>query len=197
MDILEQYIMRYRENIPNKEVRDLFSVFYETRDEKIRENLIYRYMSMAKRIILSIGITSIEEEDLEQMAYEYLIQCLDKYNPNLKTDFNGYLYRYIYNKCLKYIRYSEKGNISLTDLDVFSNECLEEKIINQIEKNELLEYIYLFLEKSSAKKRVEVFKMYYGLDSESMKTFEIVRSNGITKQAVNNYNISLFLYFKI
>ena len=53
MENLEEKLLRYRENIPYKEVQEAFKVFYETRDEKIRENLIMRYMPVTKRIIES------------------------------------------------------------------------------------------------------------------------------------------------
>ena len=91
MENLEGKLAKYRNEIPYRDAHDAFKVFYETRDAKIRENLIIRYMPIVKKVILNLGITDIEEEDLTQIAYEDLIKCIDSYNPYNKSHFQTYV----------------------------------------------------------------------------------------------------------
>ena len=140
MENLEGLTIKYRDNIPRKEVQEAFKVYYETKDEKIRENLIYRYMPVAKKTILSLEIKDIEEEDLVQLAYEKLINCIDAYNPYSNVYFINYLIARL--NCKDYYEYiSNSQQISLSSLEIYSNENMEERLISDIIKNEVIKFI--------------------------------------------------------
>lgn len=94
----EEKLDRYRKNITHKEVTDAFKCYYETKDMKVRENLIYRYMPTVKEAILKYRKLGDEEEDLIQTAYEILINSIDNYNPYENVAFSIYLHAKIRNK---------------------------------------------------------------------------------------------------
>ena len=152
MENLEGKLAKYRNEIPYRDAHDAFKVFYETRDAKIRENLIIRYMPIVKKVILNLGITDIEEEDLTQIAYEDLIKCIDSYNPYNKSHFQTYVtarisWKYYYQSTPRH------KDISLTSLEIYSNEDLEEKIINDITKSEIMSILEEIIPKLSDKQR--------------------------------------------
>ena len=192
MENLEEKLLRYRENIPYKEVQEAFKVFYETRDEKIRENLIMRYMPVTKRIIERFEIREIEEEDLIQMAYEDLIHCIDIYNPYDKLLF--YVY-FEYRLFTKYRYIKEVKPLQLSTLEVYSNENVEDQIIDSEYKKELILLIDKLLANYHYQKHVEVFKMLYGLNGNLItKRKEVAKKFDISPEMVRQINNKILIY---
>lgn len=195
MENLEEKLLRYRENIPYREVQEAFKVFYETRDEKIRENLIMRYMPIVKRIIENFEIKEIEEEDLVQMAYEDLIHYIDSYNPYERSVFSSVIRSYLNSKYSH--RFSNNlENISLNNLEIYSNSSVEDEVIYQITEEELMNLINKLLNTCKGKSNVEVLKLLYGLDGKILSKGEIANLRNITLQRVSqceNYALK-YLY---
>lgn len=183
MENLEEKLLRYRENIPYREVQEAFKVFYETRDEKIRENLIMRYMPVTKRIIEKLEIREIENEDLVQMAYEILIKCIDKYNPYNKTLFSIYLVTIIKHNFSDSTNVKE-FDISLTNMEIYSNDDLEKKVIYDIIHNQLfLEFVSLLSQKNQEVLKL-IFVGYHWID--------IAKELNLSKQTIERIKKDLF-----
>ena len=156
MENMEMKLQRYRESIPTREITEAFKTYYETKDKIIRQNLIFRYMPQAKDFALNYGVTTIEPEDLEQIAYEALINCVDSYIPDTKRAFSNYLL-YSIIRSINIIK--DKGQkISLSEIELYSSENFEENLINKIGDEELKKIINKLLDNYPNQNHAEIFK---------------------------------------
>ena len=163
MENIEIKIEKYRTNINEKSITDAFKVYYETQDRKIRENLIYKYIPKIKKKISDIK-TNEDKEDIEQMVYEVLINCIDKYNPNKTEKFAGFLKRKIQIELEKDSTKLERLSISDIETELF-NEKRENYITNNTDKKQLINKIKTILKKYPYKEYLKIFKQIYGIDS--------------------------------
>ena len=196
---MDDLVQKYRNGIPKAELTEAFKIYYDTKDLKIREQIIYRYMPLVKKMVLNFNITSIEEEDLVQMAYEILIKCVDKYNPYSKVHFYILLHQRISQINTMYNTNNKKENISLSNIDIYSNEDLESNIESKITTDELFDIIKDILDKYPNKNISDIFKKLYGIDSKIMTPVEINKELNISQQRISQVKniILLHLFLKL
>ena len=194
MGNLEEKLERYSKNISLREVSDAFKVYYETRDLRIREQLIYRYMPIAKKIILSFGITSAEEEDLEQMSYERLICSIDRYNPYWSTPFSVYLHSKMNQLCKFNNNEDEQEIISMSDVDIYSNDNLEDNIIEKEVTQEIIVKLKKLFEEYPNYRAKVIFKKIYGMDYEKTTTRQLAKRENISQTALLQKKNRILLY---
>lgn len=194
MGNLEEKLERYSKNISLREVSDAFKVYYETRDLRIREQLIYRYMPIAKKIILSFGITSAEEEDLEQMSYERLICSIDRYNPYWSTPFSVYLH----SKIGQFSKINNTNNkmelMSVSEVDIYLNDNLEDNIIENIVTEKLIDKLKDLFDEYPNGRQKDIFKKIYGIDCKRTSVREIEEQEKISHSAIYQIRDKILLY---
>ena len=143
--------------------------YCKTRDPKLRNEIILERMPQAERIVLSLGITDIEKDDLIQIAYEELIRLVNNIkNPEF---FNTRLGYEIMLAVKKYKKDYETTDIRINDIDVYSNNSLEERIAYDSYIECLLPHINEELSNSVSERNINVFNKVY---DASFKTLEIV-----------------------
>ncbi|MGM9849984.1 MAG: hypothetical protein ACI31V_03710 [Bacilli bacterium] len=192
MENIEIKIEKYRTNINEKSITDAFKVYYETQDRKIRENLIYKYIPKIKKKISDIK-TNEDKEDIEQMVYEVLINCIDKYNPNKTEKFSGFLKRKIQIELEKDSTKLERLSISDIETELF-NEKRENYITNNTDKKQLINKIKTILKKYPYKEYLKIFKQIYGIDSEKIEKAQLAESLNVTEQYIEVIEKYTLLY---
>lgn len=193
MESLDIKIEKYRNNIKVRELTDARKTYFDTKDKKIRENLIFKYMPKIKKIISNSENITIEKEDLEQIAYEVLINCIDNYNPYRKEDFSYYLDRRVYLIIKKYS--AESKRIDLLDVESnLSNDDTEDYIINKIFNEELINIIETIVENYPYKKHSEIFKKIHGINCEIIEKAELARKLNVTYQYIEEIDRKLLLH---
>ena len=194
MENLDEKLKRYRESIPYKEVQEAFKVFYETRDEKIRENLILRYMMALENKALILETELVEREDILQDLYEILINAIDRYNPNNKSLFSRYLNTCI-ERYIETIKSKKNPNVSLTNLEIIANENVEENIINKVYKEYIFALINSYLNNNSSKKYSNIFKRIYGINCTDYNEniANIVKLEGVKRQFISAIKVKILI----
>ena len=195
---MEDLVQKYRKCIPTAELTNAFKVYYNTKDQKIREQIIYRYMPMVKKMVSNFNIVTHDEEDLFQTAYEILIECVDRYNPYCKTHFYIILRQGI-SKISRMYGTNREKNISLSDIEIYSNDDLEFSIENKLTNDNLLNMIREILDEYPNKTTTNIFRRLYGIDSKIMKPLEICEELNVTPQRVSQVRsiVLLHLFFKL
>ena len=195
MENMEMKLQRYRESIPTREITEAFKTYYETKDKIIRQNLIFRYMPQAKDFAINYGVTTIEPEDLEQIAYETLIKCIDSYNPHTKRAFCNYL-MYSINKSIKDYN-DEIEKISLTDVELYSSENFEENLINKIGDEELKKIISELLDSYPNQNHAEIFKKLCITECNTITHF--CKKEKVSKTLISQAkkSISAYIYLNL
>lgn len=150
-------------------MEDTFKKYYETKDKRIRKKLIFEYMPKAKELIFNYGVTTIEPDDLEQIAYETLIICIDNYSPYTKEDFLDYLTQNIEKNIKKNNKTMKK--ISLSNIELCSSENFEENLINKIVEEKLIETLTRLLDDYPNQKHVQIFKRMCLTSCDTIKEF--------------------------
>jgi RNA polymerase sigma-B factor len=72
------------------EERRLLDRFTETRDERIREELVQRFLPLARSLALRYRGGSETVEDLTQVASLGLLKAIDRFDPKRQADFVAY-----------------------------------------------------------------------------------------------------------
>lgn len=191
MENLDEKLKRYRESIPYKEVQEAFKVFYETRDEKIRENLILRYMPALENKALILETELVEREDILQDLYEILIKAIDRYNPNNKSLFSRYLNTCI-ERYIETIKSKKNPNVSLTNLEIIANDNVEEKIINKMYKEYIFGLINDYLNNSPSKRYSNIFKKIYGINCTDYSE-NIAKLEGVKHQFISAIKVKILI----
>ena len=192
MDNLEEKVKRYRENIPHLEVQEAFKVFYETKDEKIRENLIMRYMPALESKALSLETELVEKEDILQDLCEILIIAIDRYNPNNKSVFSNCLSARI-ERYVETMKRQKSTNVSLSSLEIIANENVEEKIIDKMYKEYILGLINDYLNNSSSKKYSNIFKKIYGINCTDYSVVSVAEEEGAKHQFISAIKVKILI----
>ena len=190
---MDELVKKYRDGIPKEELTEAFKVYYDTKDSKIREQLIYRYMPIVKKVVLNYNITTIEKEDLVQMAYEILIRCIDRYNQYEQCQFSTYLYSTIRIINKRYNKKIQNESISLSNIEIYSNDDLESNVINKIDNQQLLSAIKKILNEYPNKKSLKIFKMIFGIDCEILQPAQIVEKENISKQRISEIKYTILM----
>lgn len=190
---MNDLIEKYRKNIPAFEEIEAFKVYYATKDSKIREKLIFRYMPIARRLVLNYNITTVEEEDLIQMSYEALMHCINIYNPYGKISFYLCLYYKIKRMCKKYMT-NGYDNVSLSNIEIYSNEDLESSVIDKIFIKELYGIIEKMLDEYPNNITLNIFKKLYGINSKKLTPLEISQELNISKQQISQAKNTMLSY---
>ena len=143
---------------------------------KLREELMIQYMPMAERIVLNLGITNIDKEDLVQIAYEALILTIDKL-----TDYKQlyvHLKQKIYVQIKKYMDDYKQTNIPISEVEIQSNLNMEEHVVNEIVTEYLIKKV---LAVCSNKRNVEILKRYA---IEKITYTELAKEFNLSKERV-------------
>lgn len=191
---MDELVKKYRDGIPKEELTEAFKVYYDTKDSKIREQLIYRYMPIVKKVVLNYNITTIEKEDLVQMAYEILIRCIDRYNPYEQCQFSTYLYSTIRIINKRYNKKIQNESISLSNIEIYSNDDLESNVINKIFIKELYGIIEKMLDEYPNNITLNIFKKLYGINSKKLTPLEISQELNISKQQISQAKNTMLSY---
>jgi len=77
--------------IDAKEAQKLFQEYRKTGDITIRNRLVENYMYIAEILAKKFAGRGVEYDDLLQVASEALISGVEKYNPDLGTQFTTYI----------------------------------------------------------------------------------------------------------
>ena len=147
---------------------------------KLREELMVLYMPMAERIVLNLGITSIDKEDLTQLAYEALILLLDELIDYKK--FSPYLHRKIEVNVKAFKNDYEPVASPISEVEIQSNLDVEEYVVDKLYTKQLYKKIHEKLEtynKGKSQRNIELFKKYYGLIGEPMTIRELSKTFNI------------------
>ena len=145
---------------------------------KLREELIIQYMPMAERIVLNLGITSIDKEDLTQLAYEALILLLDELIDY--KNFSPYLHHKIEANVKAFKNDYEPVASPISEVDIYSNSDVEECVISELSMQYLINLINTILGELKCKKSVEIFKRYYDLNNPKKTYREVATELGIS-----------------
>ena len=196
MDVLSNKQQEYSNGIPYRNVSDAIETYYYTRDQRIRNQLFYRYMPRVKKQILRYDITFIEKEDLEQIACEYLLKCIDQYDPSFNYSFSIYLYNFIDRTVKELVKdHENQSSISLSDVDIYSNSNLEDRFLAEITSNEVLIEFKKYLENHSEEKATDIVKKIYGIDCEPVGIRDIAKEDGTTASNIHQIKNRFLLYF--
>lgn len=190
---MEDLTRKYRNNIPTREAIEAFKVYYSTKDKKIREQLIYRYMPLVEKMALKSEYT-VDREDLIQMSYEILIDCIDKYNPYENCHFYVFLHSKVTKTIKRYIENRNQEILSLSNLEIYSNTDFETSVINQIDNEQLVLLVKDLLNKYNNKRYANIFKMVYGIDYECMKKTDVAKKENISQSMVELIIQKVLLY---
>ena len=199
MDNLQAKLIKYQKSISLREITDALKVYHETGDLKVRQNIIYRYMPLVKKQVLSFNIIGVESEDLEQMAYLALIRCVDKFNPYGKRSFTACIFSAISSINEKFNSFEETVNLSLTNLDIYSNDILEISIVDNISKEKMVNQIIQLLEEYPNQRSAKMFKLFYGINSTEMDFYDITDQERVSHQYFYDEvtKILLYLFLKL
>ncbi|MBE7037925.1 MAG: sigma-70 family RNA polymerase sigma factor [Ruminococcaceae bacterium] len=87
----------------------LFTEYYNTKDAALREEIINKYMYLAKIITKKYLNKGVEYDDLFQVACVGLINAADRFNPNMGVEFATFATPTILGEIKRYFR--DKGSI--------------------------------------------------------------------------------------
>ena len=161
-------------------------IYYaKTRDINTRNELINYYMPACVRVVDKYANEN-NREDLLQTAYEALIKKIDQYDENSNTHISLCITNALEYAIEKEIAKENKINkVSMTDLDIYSNSNLEEKIADKSYVEYLNNQIKEFLDNNSSYNYIEIFKKLYGVDYKKSTPKEIKKETGLSKQYIS------------
>ncbi|GBC98508.1 RNA polymerase sigma factor SigF [bacterium HR17] len=84
--------------------REKFQLYRQTRDERLREELINTYRPLAEHIARQFAYTGEPLEDLIQWALIGLIKAVDAYDPSVGVKFTTYAWHHIRGEVSHYLR---------------------------------------------------------------------------------------------
>jgi RNA polymerase sigma factor (sigma-70 family) len=84
--------------------REKFRLYRQTRDERLREELINAYRPLAEHIARQFLHTGEPLEDLVQWALIGLIKAVDNYDPDVGVKFVTYAWHHIKGEISHYLR---------------------------------------------------------------------------------------------
>ena len=186
--------------------KQLINKYQKTYDKKIKEQLIENNISLVRKIAKKYTVfESIDIDELCSYGYEGLIIAINKFNPDLKSNFSTFAYNYVQRYIIKGIceTYELKRNEFLTIYLYKNNEnksnLLEDKLTNFEEITD--EYYYnnseqdnilnnLFIEQLKNKFNFlftyltqiqeSVIKLSFGFDCNKKKIEEIAKIYNIS-----------------
>ncbi len=83
---------------------ELFRIWHKTKDPKVRDELIFRYLDLAKALARRFVGRGEPLEDLIQVAIYGLINAIDRYDPERGTKFETFAYPTILGELKRHFR---------------------------------------------------------------------------------------------
>lgn len=120
--------------IKTKEYQD-FLRYYQTKDKKLREELIHRYLYIAQILAKRFINKGIEYEDLCQVATIGIMYAIDRFNPERGVKFATFATPTVLGEIRKYFR--DKGNFIKIPRALFEIYYKAEKLKKNHEGSEL------------------------------------------------------------
>lgn len=138
--------------------------------DKVFEDIVEEYSNSIIRLCYLQTGEVHESEDLAQEIFLKIYKNLDKFKGN--SSVYTWIYRITINTCLTYLK--KKGKIIQEELDenIASNECLENKIIDNYSKEELRYWLF----KTPTQYRIPLY-MYYFEEMKISQIAEVLESN--------------------
>lgn len=97
-DLIKKYIQSLDiEELSKNEIEDKMKLYYLTRDSILREQIIISSLKYVNELIKNVEFGNYgEREDVESLAYEVLIRCVERFDPNKGESFFNYLSSAVY-----------------------------------------------------------------------------------------------------
>ncbi len=86
------------------DTEELFRIWHKTRDPKVRDELVFRYLDLAKALARRFVGRGEPLEDLIQVAIYGLINAIDRYDPERGTKFETFAYPTILGELKRHFR---------------------------------------------------------------------------------------------
>lgn len=179
----EEKLIRVEKPIGKEQIKDIAKMYYETRDENLRQNLIIHYMPLCQKIVSKYANDN-NRDDLEQIAYLALIKTIDSYSPNNKLHISSNISKNVNDKIIQALEDHQEVE-SISDIEIYSNTNLEDKILDKIYVRNLAYSVIDYLDKNSSYAYIQVFKQLYGIGCRGKSIKQIMEESGYTRQYIN------------
>lgn len=190
------------ENKKDKNI-ELFKKYKETKDEKIREEIILLNIGLAKNIVIRFKNENLDIEELMSVAIESLIKAVDNYDLSKNNAFSSFAYVVIKRDILVYMKktferlnncvsveeiYSINDSDKIDFYDIYEDKS-QEKIDEHIELLEQKEESKELIERSLnvlTDREKKIMQLRYSIGFNKAYTItEVANYLNISKQAVS------------
>lgn len=151
------------------------------RKEDALEFIVDKYLGVVKSVAYKI-LSSLERDGIiEECMNDVFLSVwnnADKFNGE-EIDFKKWIYKIAKFKAIDYYRKEVKNiEVSLEDKEMSNNKSIEEEIISEEDRNELMELINTL---ETIDREIFIMKFFLGV-----KTEDIANRFGLTRAAVDN-----------
>ena len=191
------------EPLDEEEQAELFKKYYETKNEEYRDILVFRNLKLAASVVQKYySNTSVELEDLFQIACLELVNIVEKYNPELGYSFSTFAVTSLRNRLIRSVVKAgneikpasldeplRDGTDNLLYDDLFLIDTITDKDEISIEKDFLIKEkmikIWDWVHENCSKLEIIVFEETSGFNSASIKScLDIAEELNLSKQRV-------------
>ena len=194
-------VEKYSKKVNYMEVSEALELYKLTRDIRIRNRLVERYIDSFKKLVDGLD-TSLDKDDLLQDILENFINLIDKYaDGKVNNVYQGLMYRYY-----SYIKSKEGNNVVnvlLSTIDVVSNttvedeaiynysfECLYDKILDIMmfyKGDNSMKYFLEYHMMSPSVNNISILANKHGISSNSMRNALLSASSKIYAELCEEY----------
>ena len=173
--------MKYENPLPWELMRQKFIEYYNTKNSKLRQELIEMNMKLVPYVTWRIAkYHNIDRSELDSYGYEGLINAVDKYDPTIGAKFASYAIPYIRGCVLKHIPKIKNFNIRNSNQLFFMFDKVRRIIENEngqtLEENpkifdEIIEVIEIYYDiRISDELKKELY--FQALEKKSLDEFK-------------------------
>ena len=173
-------------NVIEKEIQNFLEGINEKKP-KMWEKLFIDYYSP----LCNFAVSFIKDRDIaKDIVQETIIKIWEKpVNFQLLPELNKYLYKSVYNNCIKYIRDQNIKDKNLKDIDLYDYE--DPEVLNQVVLEEVIRKLRLIIDALPSRQK-EVMLM----SLQKMKNEEIGKELSISVNTVKKYKKQAYVYIR-
>lgn len=188
----EKGIIMTTNEISGKGISKIIDLYLKSRDEDIKNSIFLYYYSKIDEKVDELDLSKEDKEDLSQDIKEYITRkIIGLLNNEIKITnaspymYSVYIFNYITKRLVKKVKdLNERVEcVSLNTIDVYSNSDLENKIINKVITEDMLDRLFSECESENIKNNYEKVKKYFGINCVPRSTGKIAKEYKTSRTA--------------